>query len=359
MKVIEYVKRYGWDKLNEEFGITVKKYDCGLYVLNYSQIESPKQEDIVKECRGLIVDEDFNVVSRSFDRFFNLGECETTFDPEKSTIYEKVDGSLIKIYYWNNQWNISTRGTAFAESDVNGWGITFEGIVLRTLGKSMGDFQSDCDEYLSKDCTYIFEITSTENRVVTRYDNDALWYLACRQNQTGEYIRDEEEAVKLLGAKLPRQFSFSSTQECIDAAKSLPNLEEGYVVYENNQPVCKVKSPQYVAIHHLRGEGLNPKRIVQLVCMNEQDEYLKYYPEDREHFTPYEEALNYILQSGEEVYNKYKDKVEQKEFALCVKDHPLAACIFMARKKKESVSECFNSQPESYKLKVILKEVEG
>ena len=74
MKVIEYIKEHGTVKLNEEFGIMVKKYEEGLYVLNYDQINSPKSNDIVKECRGLILDHEFNIVSRSLDRFFNWNE---------------------------------------------------------------------------------------------------------------------------------------------------------------------------------------------------------------------------------------------------------------------------------------------
>ncbi len=36
----------------------------------------------------------------------------------------------------------------------------------------------------------------------------------------------------------------------------------------------KIKSPSYVAIHHLRGEGLCPKKIAELILINETDEYL-------------------------------------------------------------------------------------
>ena len=73
MKTIEYIKKNGIESLKSEFGINVKEYD-DLFVLNYDQIESPKTHPIVQECRSLILDKQFNVVSRSFDRFFNFGE---------------------------------------------------------------------------------------------------------------------------------------------------------------------------------------------------------------------------------------------------------------------------------------------
>ena len=75
MHVQTYLRTHGLSKLTEELGIKVKSYpEEGLLVLNYSQIDSPKSHPVVMECRGLILDMEFNVVSRSMCRFFNLGE---------------------------------------------------------------------------------------------------------------------------------------------------------------------------------------------------------------------------------------------------------------------------------------------
>ena len=71
MNVVDYLKMHSLEKLKNEFGIVVKEYP-DLYVLNYDQIESPKLNDIVRECRGLILDKDYNIALRSFDRFFQL-----------------------------------------------------------------------------------------------------------------------------------------------------------------------------------------------------------------------------------------------------------------------------------------------
>ena len=75
MNVQTYLRTFGLQKLTEELGIKVKIYeDEGLMVLNYHQIDSPKSHPVVMECRGLILDTEFNVVSRSMDRFLNWGE---------------------------------------------------------------------------------------------------------------------------------------------------------------------------------------------------------------------------------------------------------------------------------------------
>lgn len=83
MKVIEFIKQNGTDAesieaglkaLTEQFAISVKKVD-DLLVLNYNQIDSPKTHPYVIECRSLIMEAGtLKVVSRSFDRFFNIYE---------------------------------------------------------------------------------------------------------------------------------------------------------------------------------------------------------------------------------------------------------------------------------------------
>lgn len=356
MKVIEYIKQNGLESLNKDFGIITKIYDEGLIVLNYDQINSPKNE-ITSECRGLILDKDFNIVSRSFDRFFNYGENFATFDPATAVAYEKIDGSLIKIYNWDGFWYVSTRGTAFAESGVNGWNITFKDMVFKALDcLTEEDFQNKCESWLACSRTYIFEVTGVENRVVTRYSGYTLWFLASRNNLSGKYYSHESINIMMaFGAKAPKQLKFNSIETCLETAKHLPDLQEGYVMYENGVPVCKVKSPAYVAVHHIRGEGLSPKRIAELVVINEQEEYLTYFEEDREHFTPYVEALTDALRLAQEIYDKAIVCETQKEFALWVKDYSFAFILFQAKRTGEKdVFKVFNSFEKNAKVKFML-----
>lgn len=355
MQTLKFIAEKSLDALNTELAISVKKYNEGLIVLNYNQIESPRAHPVVMECRGLILDTDYNIVSRSFDRFFNLGEQPDTqahLNWSKAVCHEKVDGSLIKIYNWNGVWYTSTRGTAFAESGVNGFPITFKELVLKALDCNEEQFQNRCDMFLDPANTYICEVTAMENRVVTRYEGYNLWFLAARNNQTGEFVG--KGFVNGVGIKDIKSFKFDNIENCIETAKNLKDLNEGYVVYQDNIPVCKVKSPAYVAVHHIRGEGtLNPKRIAQLVLMNEQDEYLKYFPEDVGHFTPYLESLSALLEKMDAVYWNNEAIEDQKEFALCVKSYVYSAVLFQARAKKQDPLHVFHEQRESYKIKLL------
>jgi T4 RnlA family RNA ligase len=360
LNVQKYLRQNGLQALIDNYHVNAKDYpDNGLLVLNYDQIESPKNDPITNECRGLILHcKSFDVVSRSFDRFFNYGECGTnqSIDFSKCYVVEKCDGSLIKIYWYNGEWHISTRGTAFAESGVNGFDVTFSDLVARSLQLGSQTFQEFCTEFLDIDYTYIFEVCCMENRVVTKYDSDKLFILAKRNNETYEYepLNGIEAA---LFAK-PRQYQFDSIEHCLETVKELPNLEEGYVLYDkfSGTPLCKIKSPAYVAAHALRGEGLNPKRIAQLVLMNEVDEYLSVYPEDAEHFEATQVVYNQLMIDIRELWETSKHLVDQKQFALAVKDHGCSAVLFQAKKAGHDnvdLIQLFHKQTESFQLKAM------
>lgn len=356
MQVIKYLKEHGAAKLTEEFAISVKQVD-DLLVLNYNQIESPKTHPLVIECRSLILDTDFNIVSRSFDRFFNYGEAlnvVTEIDFTKAECFEKVDGSLIKLYKHKGVWYAATKGTAYAESS-SGYGPTFKSLVLKSLGcHDEREFQAVLNMHLDSKFTYIFELTCVENRVVKRYEGYTLHYLACRENATGEY-HDEEMAVRAIGARIIDKFRFDTVEECIRTARTLKNLDEGYVVYVDGVPVSKIKSPAYLAVHAIRGEGLTPKRIMQLVLVNEQDEYLTYFPEDEKFFTPYLQAMETMCGDIRHSYNVYKDIEEQKEFALEVRHYPFAPVLFKTRQNGADVMSNFFTQTDKFQQTVLEK----
>lgn len=368
MQVVEYLKRKLKDghsseealtSLTEELAIKTKVYpEEGLVVLNYNQIESPKTHPIVMECRGLILSLDnFEVVSRSFDRFFNLGEAPDTckdFDITRSTVFEKADGSLTKVYHWDGAWHISTRGTAFAETE-NYIGKLFRDMALEAFDTECVDLPDNFNDF-----TYIFELTSPDNRVVTRYDEPEMVLLGARNNGTGHYTQELQVVSKVLQVcglrnRPAKTFSLSTESEVVEASKSLPNLQEGYVCYD---PVSgkrvKVKSPAYLAVHKLRGDSLpTPKRIVALVLTKEEEEYLAYFPEDRKLFSPYIVGLGELEKCISTAWEETKGEDDQKAFALNIKHLPFSSCLFKARQNGSSPVHEFHAAKDSFKSKVL------
>lgn len=353
------------ETLKNDFKIKIKEYPETKYedgsicqsriVLNYDQIESPKAHPYVMQCRGLILDSNYDVLCLPFDRFFNFGETvdhNSIIDWSEASVFEKIDGSLIKIYWDGRKYCIATRGTAFAESSVGGWDLTFKDLVLKALCVTDEEFQIKCLFNLSFDHTYLCEITAMENRVVTSYSGYTLWHLATRSKVTGEYV--SSYSIVNIGGVKPKEFSFSTSEECLNIASKLPDLQEGYVVYQCGTPICKIKSPAYVAVHHIKGEGLSPKRIAELVLTNEQDEYLKYFPEDSVFIQPYVDEMHKLISNIVTEKISVENIADQKKFALAVKNLPFSAVLFHWKKKGGDIVDIWHSQPLNYKRRLLL-----
>lgn len=365
MEVIKFLQEHqaNFGKLTEVYGIKVKDYlEHGLVVLNYDQIDSPKMEPVVQECRGLILTYDLKVVCRPFDRFFNYGEAGTdAYDFTGYTFHQKLDGSLIKVYYWQGMWRIATRGTAFAESAVGDHGITFEELALKAFGcTSLTEFDDKLRNTLqfNASMTYLFELTAPENRIVTPYAEAFATLLAVRESITGKYF--PTKYVRSFGMfKHNKTEEGYTIQEIVKKADSLKNLEEGFVGYDKDGvPRVKVKSAAYVAVHCFKSEGLNVKRCCELVLTGEEEEYLTYFPEDHPIIAPYSEALNNLLEQTESAYKTHRSIEDQKAFALAVKDYVFKGVLFTARKYNISTTEAFHKgtiQSKVELLKTLLK----
>lgn len=356
LKVVDFIKEHGIEKLNTKYGITVKNYpEHGLYVLNYCQIESPKMSPITRECRGLTLTHDLDVVARSFDRFFNVGEGDSVnFDIQPNDVcYDKIDGSLIRVFFFNGKWHCATRGTAFAESNCM-WGPTFEELVLKVYDDHAATEFDDVVPLgvLDENVTYSLELTCVENRVVTRYEGYTLHFLAAR-HKDGHYVQVSDETLGAMRWVRPKAYTFDSVEHCVEAARNLPDLKEGYVIYRDGVPMCKVKSPTYVAVHLIRGEGLNKKRAMTLALINEADEYLSYFPEDRVILDPFIEACRLMKEDFARVWEATKGIVDQKDFALAVKDERCSAIMFQARNRRSTPEEQFMNADERQRLKLF------
>jgi hypothetical protein len=347
----------GLDALKEKYGISVsEKYD-DIVVLNYSQIDSPKFDPLVKECRGLILEKNsWRAIARSFDRFFNYGECPdaSKYDITKAIVYEKLDGSLITSFWYHNQWNFATRKMAYAEG-VNSFGVSFRQVIDKAFDVKK------LDKY-PHDWCFVFELTSPETRVVKRYSDYRLTLLSIRSylEANGEWFSGAVDKIaKELGVLRPKQYLMSSFEEVVKNSKELPELDEGYVCLwepEWNKETCtwsndrafyrlKIKNPAYLAVAHMRDNGEHSeKRVIALVMMNEQEEYLSYFPEDRPLFQKYVDAHERLKEDVSKTWEKVKGIEDQKTFALQVKHLTISGILFRMKKgeKYEDVIEKMN-----------------
>ena len=345
MKVLEYLKEKSLSDLEEEFGIVVRTYpEYDLAVLNYSQIDSPKTNPIVMECRGLIINyKDLYVVARSFDRFFNFYEWENDpFDYGNiDYVLEKADGSLMTVYYYRGEWHIASRGTCFAEGET-ATGKIFKDLFEEILGADINSFM----DTMSTEYCYIFEMCSIHNKVVTPYPTPALYLLTVNYVGDDDFFECDQEFIKecaeWFGVKYPQRYSFKEVKKMQESFSSMAPTDEGYVIIDINGNRVKIKNPSYVDLHNIKGNGIiSLKRVCNIVKRGESEEVLTYFPEYKEFFDPYIAAFDVFLKE----VNSYDDLVEdkelsQKEFALKIKHLPISHILFSMRRgisKKDAI----------------------
>ena len=351
------------------YNLTVKEYSDRI-LLDYDQTRSKKDDPIVMDCRGTIIDKSGKVICRSFTRFFNLGECEhlqKDIDISKCFAVEKVDGSFIRIYWYAGKWEIATRGTAFGESQVLDYQLTFRELVFKALRISNEqEFQDFCEVRFDKTITYMFEVTSVENRVVKHYEGYKLWWLGWRKNTDYTLAGNEfPQLVPMTDFYFPKNVFFDSFEDVKNSANSLQDLDEGWVLWQDDAygmkyasaPVAKVKSPAYVVAHHIRGEGMSQKRCWQLIISGEVEEYLTYFPKDSEFVRKRVNVIDLMYRQIENNWAEVFHIKDKKYFAECVSNMPFKDFLFSMYKiyweyfnKKTTIglSSCFLGVDDVY-----------
>jgi RNA ligase len=157
--------------------INVNKHPTAdLYIYNYSQKAQYDRvwNETTLACRGLILDGNYQVIARPFQKFFNLGEFENQVVPNDFfEVFEKMDGSLGILYWIENKPHIATRGSFVSEQS-------------KVATEMLYTQYAEVIPLLDKSKTYLFEIIYPENRIVLDYGNERkLVLLAIVDTETG------------------------------------------------------------------------------------------------------------------------------------------------------------------------------
>ncbi len=296
LEVIKFIQDHkeNWRELLKEvpYCLTINE-DDNYAIFKYSQIDSDFNEQICKECRGLIIDKNtLKPIALSFYKFFNYGESFADKIYWKDCkVQEKVDGSKMIVWYNNyeNKWQISTSSQLDAyKANVSDFGVTFGQLFDRSLINIPINFYS----MLDKKYCYTFELVSPESRVVIPYKNTDIYFIGVRNVETFE--EEDPSNFKLYKfMKKPKYYKLPNLKSCLSAVEHMGFDEEGFVVVDKYWKRVKIKSPAYVAAHYLRNNGVNSKaRMLEIIENNEQEEFLTYFPEYKEYFDDIENKLN-------------------------------------------------------------------
>lgn len=268
-----------WEELLSTAPYNLKISRDGDYIMfKYNQLYSDFKIPLVREARGIIFREsNWDCVSQKFLKFGNYGESYCPdIDWSTASVQEKIDGSLIGVFY-DNGWHICTNGTIDAfKSNLNDVKYQNFGQLVLDAIRQVYHNEHSFFETLDKNFTYMFELVSPYNRVVIPYETTKLYFLGLRDMRTGKELFPKASPISHYFA-IPKRYSLHSLEDVQNTANKLGWDEEGFVVCDKNFNRVKIKSPQYVMAHYVRNNGvINTERLVQVVLDGEQEEFLTY-----------------------------------------------------------------------------------
>lgn len=362
LNVQKFLQDHGHEELTNQLGIKLSFHPTlPLVICNYDQLESPKTHPVVRECRGLILNsQTHELVARSFSRFFNWGEVideMSLFNFNDFSVQSKEDGSLVVIYFYDGQWHINTRGS-FGLDLMQFQSFTWREGILRALG--VPSLQK-LDSYLDSSVTYVGEFVSPWNKVVRSYVEPKVYLLSAFKGYSELSRQNCDQLASDASLFMrPTRYEFTTIEQVQEFLREMAASDatyEGVVICDDEFRRWKIKSPTYLSLHRMGSikENLfNPKNLVPFILSGESDELLTYFSEVREALEFYTQQFNELCDEMNILWNQYQGLTDQKEFALKVKDHPMASMLFQARRTGQTPEKVLRQNPD-FLLKKLTK----
>lgn len=314
--------------LVDQFHINaVYSEDGELVSLKYNQIESPMHEPIVQECRGMVVHVPTGtILAHPYNKFWNHGEAlAAPIDWSSARVLEKLDGSLMTLYHHGGEWCVASSGHPTAGGSY--------GEEARTFNNAFWDTWADLGMFTpataSAHICFMFEFCADAHRIVCRHGSPRIVLHGARNLVTGRELDLLELQViaDWHAWECVKSHSLESADAALSAAVDLdPIAHEGFVVVDEKFNRVKIKSPRYVALHHMKGEA-TLRRAIELWQTGETDEVLAHFPEFAPKIIPVQQTLEHAARLAHDDLNKITAST-RKDFAAVVKSRPWSAACF-------------------------------
>ena len=195
-------------------------------------------DEITLQTRGLVTDNDGNIIVHPFKKFFNIEEGKHT-PTEEFEVYEKMDGSLGILFFYEGKWIVVTRGSFTSDQSVKAQELLRSKYIVESIPKGYAT---------------LFEIIYPENRIVVDYgDEEKLVVLGMTSRVSGK----EMDYNSLLNVHNESGMSVVKKYDGIKDYKQLKEMvkndQEGFVVKFSNGDRVKVKGVEYLRLHKIMG----------------------------------------------------------------------------------------------------------
>ncbi|MFN8577785.1 MAG: RNA ligase [Candidatus Sericytochromatia bacterium] len=278
-----------FNELIEQGYINVQTHDSNkLKILNYTPKTQYERNwnDLTIMSRGLIIDNEGNIIARPFKKFFNLEEHTEPLPNEAFDVFDKLDGSLGILYFLDDKPFIATRGS-------------FNSVQAIRANKILQNKYSHIK--FKPEFTYLFEIIFPENRIVVDYKGlEDIILLAIIETDTNNEI-------DLYDFGLPLVKRFDGIKDINKLRELQDDTNEGFVIKFKSGFRIKLKFQEYVRLHRII-TSVSSKMIWEHLKDNKPlDDILDRVPD---------EFFKWVKDTVADLQNKYKkiEEIAKSEF---------------------------------------------
>ncbi|MDG4863654.1 RNA ligase [Streptomyces sp. T-3] len=316
-----------------------------LRILNYTEKAQFERvwNEVTRQCRGLVVDENGRILARPYAKFFNFSEHpEGTFGLDDPVVVtDKLDGSLGILYpVPEGGYAVATRGSFASDQALHATKVWQERYAATAE--------------IKPGVTYLFEIIFPENRIVCDYGKlDDLVLLGGVDMVTGAPVPADE--LPWPGPRVDT-FDFATLAEALAAPPRAG--AEGLVLRfpGHNHTMIKIKQDDYVALHRIV-TGLNARIVWERlgagdsaagICDGLPDEFHGWVKEVAAGLTARRDA---ILAEASAEHRRILDELPEgwtrKEYAAVAGRSPLRAWLFQLLDGKDPSARIWHTlRPE-------------
>lgn len=224
--------------------VNMKPAGDGIYVLKYKKkvFYDNLWNDYIAECRGSIVDADFNLVSYPFTKIYNYGiEKAAPVLPDDTEViaYRKVNGFMVAMTWYKGDILVSTTGST--DSDF----VAMAKEMMLTH-QSWADWQLAFSTADMQGLTVMFECVHPNDPHIIP-EQAGMYVLGYRENTWRSKVGHNPNVIEIMSkafnCHMPSMFRVT-LGELKTMAKECKH--EGFVFYTENGVSAKIKSPYYL-----------------------------------------------------------------------------------------------------------------
>ena len=255
--------------------VNMKEAGDGIYVLKYKKkvFYDNLWNEYIAECRGSIVDKDFNLVSYPFTKIYNYGiekEAPVLKDDTKVTAFRKDNGFMVACTWYNGDVLVSTTGSTDSP-----YVAMAKEMMLKHM--SWADWQLAFANNDMRGLTVMFECVHPDDPHIIP-EVPGMYVLGYRENEWNSKVGHDPYVIMDLSRMLNCYHAESITTNMARLKQMAKECKhEGYVFYTDDGVSAKIKSPYYLTSKWV---ARNP-RTDKLVDLNKDIKHNldeEYYP---------------------------------------------------------------------------------